>query len=209
MQAKDMRNNAWNKLKGKYWMLFLGSLLVNLVLGAANMLSLVLIGPATVGLNFYYINANRGKEPQLEDIIDPFKDRFVETMIAGLLKNVFIFLWTLLFIIPGLVKTYSYFLTEYLMVFDKDIKGQDAITKSTVLMHGHKGRLFYLHLTFIGWFILGILTFGIGLIFILPYVKMAEVEFALDLLKQHNTIEDISFNDSFEDFDDDEIIINI
>lgn len=190
-------------------MLFLGSLLVGLVLGAANALSLVLIGPATVGLNFYYINANRGKEPQLEDIIDPFKDRFVETLIAGLLKNVFIFLWSLLLIIPGIIKSYSYFLTEYLMVFDKNIKGQDAITKSRTLMNGHKARLFYLHLSFIGWFILSILTFGIGAIFLMPYIKMAEVEFALDLLKQHNLIDDIEFHNEFEEIYEDEIIIDI
>jgi len=206
MRAKDFRNKAWEALRDNYWLLLAGSLIVSVVLGIANLAALILAGPLIAGLNILYVNARNKQELRLEALIDPFKDRFTNALVAGLLKQVFIMLWSLLFIIPGIVKSYSYFLTEYLIAYDKDLKGEDAIKKSMTLMNGHKGRLFFLHLSFIGWFFLGILTFGIGMFFLIPYIKMAEVEFALDLLKQNNIIENIEFSDDIEMVEEIEII---
>lgn len=183
MSAKNLRDKAWNNLRTNYWYMLLGLIIVSAILGITSGIAIIVMGTLAVGLNYYFINGITKSNPDLMEIFEPFKERFLETMIMGIVRNIFVFLWTLLFVIPGIVKTYSYFLAEYIMVFDKEISGMDAITKSRELMNGNKGRLFYLHLTFIGWFILCILTFGIGFIFIAPYVKMAEVEFALEVLK--------------------------
>ena len=188
MRAKDYRNKAWNNLRDNYWMMLLGMIVVAVILGVLPALSILLIGTLTVGLNIYFINGTKKKDPDLMDIFDPFKDRFVETLVMGIIKNIFIFLWTLLFIIPGIIKSYSYFMTEYIMVYNKEISGLDAITESRRLMNGKKFRLFSLHFSFIGWWLLVIITFGIGLIFLMPYIKMAEAEFALEILRENGLI---------------------
>lgn len=86
-------------------------------------------------------------------------------------------LWSLLFIIPGIIKTYSYAATPYIIANNPDMKINDAITKSRELMDGHKFELFVLQLSFIGWMLLGILTLGIGLLYVLPYMSITLANF--------------------------------
>lgn len=190
MQAREYRKRAWESLRNNYWMMLVGIIVVSAIVAFANVVSIVIVGTLMVGLNIYFINANAGKEADVIDIFEPFKDQFTNTLVTYIIKHVFLILWSFLFVIPGIVKSYSYFLVEYLLVYDKELKGQDAITKSRELMDGNKGRLFLIHLSFIGWIILGVLTLGIGLIFLTPYIKMTEVQFALDLLKEANIIDD-------------------
>lgn len=194
MNSKDFRNKAWERLRKDYWMMFLATLIVMAVTVATAptvIITLLLMGPLTVGLNIFFVNVARGNSPRLEDLMTPFTEKFVNSLSATILKNVFIALWTFLLIIPGIIKSYSYAMTEYIVAFNDDIGGTDAITKSREMMDGHKFRLFKLHFSFIGWIILGILTFGVGLIFIAPYIKAAEAEFYLDLVGESPTVENV------------------
>ena len=91
-----------------------------------------------------------------------------------------VFLWSLLFIVPGIVAAFRYALAPYILAEDPDVAPREAMERSRDLMLGHKGRLFRLYLSFIGWYLLAILTAGVGFIFLEPYVKTAVTGFYLE-----------------------------
>lgn len=88
-----------------------------------------------------------------------------------------ILLWTLLFIIPGIVASYSYAMTGYILAEDPDLTASQAIQRSKEMMRGNRWRLFCLQLSFIGWIILCLFTFGIGNLFLNPYQTAADAAF--------------------------------
>lgn len=90
-------------------------------------------------------------------------------------------LWTLLLFIPGIVMSFAYAMTPYILGENPELSAWEASTRSREMMKGHKFDLFYLYLSFIGWFFLCILTAGIGFIWLSPYFKSAEVAFYEDL----------------------------
>lgn len=91
--------------------------------------------------------------------------------------GIFILLWTLLLIIPGIVKSYSYSMAGFIMSENPEISAKEAMEMSMKMMDGNKFRLFCLRLSFIGWMLLGILTFGIGFLWIIPYMNAATAAF--------------------------------
>ena len=92
-----------------------------------------------------------------------------------------IMLWTLLFYIPGIIMSFAYAMTPYILEEHPEISAWDASTRSREMMKGHKFDLFYLYLSFIGWFILALLTAGIGFLWLSPYVDAAKAAFYNDL----------------------------
>lgn len=98
-----------------------------------------------------------------------------------ILSTIYIFLWTLLLIIPGIIKSYSYALTPYILVEHPEMSANEAIEESMRLMDGHKFDLFYLQLSFIGWAILSILSLGLGFFWLIPYQMTAQAAFYRDI----------------------------
>ena len=97
------------------------------------------------------------------------------------LMHLFIFLWTLLFIIPGIVKAFSYAMTPYILDERPELSAGEAIDHSRAMMKGHKFDLFWLYLSFIGWGILCIFTLGIGLLWLAPYMETSAAAFYEDV----------------------------
>ncbi len=97
------------------------------------------------------------------------------------LMVLYVFLWSLLFVIPGIVKAYSYAMTPYIIVENPELSANQAIDRSREMMRGRKFDLFYLHLSFIGWGILCLLTFGIGFLWLIPYMDTAQAAFYADV----------------------------
>ena len=98
-----------------------------------------------------------------------------------LLMTIFTFLWSLLFIIPGIVKMFSYAMTPYILEEHPELSANEAIDRSRAMMKGHKFDLFWLLLSFIGWGILSLFTFGIGGLWLGPYVQGAHAAFYEDV----------------------------
>lgn len=99
-------------------------------------------------------------------------------------RNIFQFLWTLLFIIPGIIKLFEYWAIPYL-VADYPEKGQDEIfAMSKQMTTGNKWRIFVFYLSFIGWMLLGLVTVGLGFIFISPYLNAASAELYLAIREE-------------------------
>ena len=102
------------------------------------------------------------------------------------LMNFFVSLWSLLLIIPGFIKYYAYALTPYILIDNPELSANQAINLSQEMMKGHKFDMFILHLSFIGWIFLSIFTFGIGLLWLLPYMMTAQAAFYQDVKKEYN-----------------------
>ena len=117
----------------------------------------------------------------LSGITENFGTKFVSTLLVTL----FTALWSMLFVIPGLVKSYSYAMTNYILLDRPELSATDAITESRKMMNGHKMELFILDLSFIGWYILVGLTFGIASLYVTPYHMGARAAF-YETLKSAN-----------------------
>lgn len=115
------------------------------------------------------------------------KQYFIPILVLFIIRTIFEFLWTLLFIIPGIIKSYSYSQTYFIYKDclasgrNEDMNYLDYVTESRKLMKGHKFELFVLQLSFLGWAILSVLTLGIGFIWLIPYINGVMAEFYNDL----------------------------
>jgi uncharacterized membrane protein len=184
----ELKQAAKMALKNTYWYVFVVILMMSALLSLVSTvgLSIIILGPVMVGYSLYLINVfnqkNRGDV--FEDLLLGFKQNFINHMVTYLLMTLFIFLWSLLLIIPGIIKSYAYSQVGFILADDPTLTYKEALSKSEDMMRGHKLRLFSLQLSFIGWFILGLLTFGIVLIFLTPYYEMTRATFYEDLIKQ-------------------------
>lgn len=160
--------------------------------------SAVLKGVLGVGVAIVLLRVIRGEPFKFSDMFNGFNN-FGTNCLAGILMSVFTFLWSLLFIIPGIVKAYSYSMTNYILAEHPEFTASGAIKESQRIMHGHKADLFVLRLSFIGWALLCVVTFGLATIYVMPYMQIAEAKF-YDSIKD-NTYE---FTNSYDDdrFDD-------
>lgn len=108
-------------------------------------------------------------------------NRLFDSVILNLLRTLFVFLWSLLLVVPGILKSYSYRMAPYLMIDDKNLTPREAIKLSTRIMDGHRFELFVLDISFIGWYILWWITAGVFSLYVLPYRQTSEALFYLNL----------------------------
>lgn len=195
LNSKGYRQKSWEQLRKSYWSVLVAVLIVMAVSTASAPLVFILVGPMLVSQAYYLmdvsINENEGKNFEL--LIEGFKKSLVNSIVANILVGIFTFLWSLLFIIPGIIKYYGYSMTPFIIADEPDIDFMEAIKKSQELMRGHKFRLFKLQLSFIGWFLLGALAFGIGLFFVYPYYQLAHANFYLDIRPKKQKTIDLDF----------------
>ena len=104
---------------------------------------------------------------------------------AYFLMEIKVMLWSFLFIIPGIIKAFAYALTPYLLVDCPELSALQCIKLSNQMMKGHKFDLFYLYLSFLGWILLTILTLGIGMLWLIPYMQTSTAAFYLDVKEQY------------------------
>lgn len=144
----------------------------------------ILALPLTWGFQTLFLGAVRGGEATAKDMFEGYnKELFSRVLTTTLLYYVYVFLWSLLLLIPGCIKAYSYAMTPYILKDNPEMKNNAAIEESMRMMDGHKLELFLLDLSFIGWAILSILTCCIGFLWLTPYMNMARVNFYEDLKK--------------------------
>ena len=144
----------------------------------------ILALPLTWGFQTLFLGAVRGGEATAKDMFEGYnKELFSRVLTTTLLYYVYVFLWSLLLLIPGFIKSYSYAMTPYILKDNPEMKNNAAIEESMRMMDGHKLELFLLDLSFIGWAILSILTCCIGFLWLVPYMNMARVNFYEDLKK--------------------------
>ncbi|MFJ8526584.1 DUF975 family protein [Bacillus sp. NPDC094106] len=125
------------------------------------------------------------------------KNNLFRSMKLGILQTIFIILWSLLFIIPGIIKFFSYSMAYFILLENPEYTASEAIKKSKEMMKGHKLDLFILWLSFIGWFILGsfigLFTLSIPYLWISPYYNTTVSHFYLTLANRENIAEETTF----------------
>jgi uncharacterized membrane protein len=150
--------------------------------GSIPFASLLVAIPLGFGLSIAMLKFIRGdKDNVIDNMFGVFKT-YGRTLGVSLLTAVFTFLWTLLFIIPGIIKHYSYAMTFYIANDHPELSADDCIEESMKMMDGHKMDLFLLDLSFIGWALLCLLfTFGIGFLWLNPYIQASHAIFYKEL----------------------------
>lgn len=181
MTNNEIKSIAKEKIKGKSGVLILAILIsaVSAIPYFGGVIYMIVWGPLTLGLAGMFLMIVEGKTPKIENLFDGFKN-FVNAFVTYLLKTIYLALWSLL-IVPIFIKPFSYAMTFYILRDHPDMSADDAITKSREMMDGNKYKLFCLYFSFIGWYLLGILTLGILYIWLIPYVRAAKAQFYLDL----------------------------
>ena len=139
----------------------------------------------TFGITGIYLrtaqNKNKDGKINFSDLFLGFKNNFAESAVLYFMRNLFIFLWALLFIIPGIIKAYAYSMAFYIQQENKDKNWRTCLDESAALTDGYKGKLFLLDLSFIGWYIVGFLCLFVGVLWVSAYHNMARAEFYEEL----------------------------
>jgi uncharacterized membrane protein len=128
------------------------------------------------GMLIIFLRSVREKRLEVSDLFSGFRN-YGAVLATMLLQLTYTFLWSLLLIVPGIIKAYSYAMTPYLLHDNPDLGAETLICKSMEMMKGHKMKLFLLDLSFIGWGLLCVLTLGIGVLWLVPYVQSARAAF--------------------------------
>ncbi len=184
MYSRDYRHQAWDSLRGRWGIAILACVIVSAITSVASFIpcgSMLALGILAVGMASFMTSLIRNQEPNLSQLFDGFQTNLVNNLIAGVLETLFIALWSLLLIVPGIVKGYSYAMTFYILKDHPEMTGTEAITESRRMMDGNKWRLFCLDMSFIGWYLLSIVTFGILLFWVMPYHEAAHAAFYEDV----------------------------
>lgn len=185
--ASEVRAAARQSLSGMWGGAVVLCLVYLLIAGGVSFIPMVgsLISLLLIPMGFGYATAfldnARTKSPfAVGSLFEGFNDygRIFGTM---LLQGIYTILWTLLLVVPGIIKSYSYAMTVYILKDEPQLKYNAAIEKSMAMMDGHKWDLFCLGLSFIGWWILGIFTLGIGYLWLMPYIASATANFYLEV----------------------------
>ena len=145
-------------------------------------LSVVISGPLEYGMAHALVAlAREDKKPDISDLFVAYKEALTESVVLVILRSIFLFLWTLLFIIPGIIKTYAYSMAFYIQQDSSDKSWRSCLDRSQEMMKGYKWKLFCLDFSFIGWYILGFFCFGVGTLWVSSYHATARAHFYNEL----------------------------
>jgi uncharacterized membrane protein len=197
-QNSEIRAAARGALSGNWANAVVALIIFEAIVYVANVLpvigtigSFVVGGPLAYGLILLFLGIARKGETDFNVLFKGFNFNdnnsglFIRLLGAYILSTIFILLWSLLLIIPGIIAGLGYSMIFYIFADNPDISISDALKQSKKMMYGYKWKLFLLQLSFIGWALLCILTFGIGFLWLGPYMQAATTQFYLELKKEH------------------------
>ncbi len=197
----EFKAEAKQSLQGKYWY-SVGVTLLFTVLSAIQVSIVTLLAsnnaqavssivnllltfffqiPISVGLIRYFIKLAKGGDAQVGDMFHVFKNGYGNVILTEIKQAVFIMLWSMLFVVPGIIKMYQYFMIDYMLAENPSMNNKRAFAITKAAMAGHKWEAFVLGLSFIGWVLLAGLTAGIGTFFLMPYMRTTFSKYYLAL----------------------------
>ena len=182
---ENSRRQLGDSLFGNTWLMmavvcFVYSAVMSALSGT--LIGVILVGgPLAYGLCRVFIGAVNGKKFDFNDILSGFTEAFGNSVVLSLLQALFIALWSMLLIVPGIIKSYSYAMAMYIQQDNPTKEAKACIDESRQMMDGYKWQLFCLDFSFIGWYLLGSLCFGVGIFLVVPYHQIARTNFYLAL----------------------------
>lgn len=208
-QNFEYRNAAFNMLKADWKgavLLLLIIMLINTVISAAlgfviaseelasfaNLIAEIFVG---IPLSYLFVKemlgfVRGGKIEISSSLVDKFKADYLKSIKVIGLMSIYIFLWCLLLFIPGIIKSYSYCFAPYISMDNDELTVEECINESMKMMNGNKMKLFLLDLSFIGWYLLCIVTLGIAILWVVPYHEAARIALYEDIKAQPQVIKE-------------------
>lgn len=182
---RAIRVAARAALKGNWTQAVLTTLVFTLIVGAAGSIplaGLLVVCPLEFGFMLCFLRMVRGEDSS-EMVDDQFNvfSKYGRYLGSSLLMTLYILLWCLLLIIPGIIMSYAYAMTPYIVNDRPDLDADECIHESRMMMKGYKWKLFCLDLSFIGWAILCLFTLGIGYLWLQPYIEASHAKFYEEL----------------------------
>ena len=198
MNRVEIKEKAKEMIKGNLWPLWKPVLVITLISFIVSFITIIIavacgantelvtsiisailefaLLPTSVGICAYYLKFVRGEELSLE-VLKKYYPFFVKIFLIDLLVFIFTFLWSLLFIIPGIIAAIGYTMVYFIAVDKEELTAMDTIKESKKIMQGHKLDYFVLQLSFLGWILLIPFTLGILAIWVVPYMTVSQVLF--------------------------------
>ena len=208
-QNFEYRNAAWDMLKADWKgavLLLLIIMLINTVISTAlgfviaseelasfaNLIAEIFVG---IPLSYLFVKemlgfVRGGKIEISSSLVDKFKADYLKSIKVIGLMSIYIFLWCLLLFIPGIIKSYSYCFAPYISMDNDELTAEECINESMKLTNGYKMKLFLLDLSFIGWYLLCIVTLGIAILWVVPYHETARIALYEDIKAQQQVIKE-------------------
>jgi uncharacterized membrane protein len=184
---QKLKAAAKDAIRPSYWILVLTVLIYGVITGGIAVLSSACFGlggvinlvigmPLLIGVLAIFRMSREKKieSSDLSHIFDGFRENLGRNIGVGVLMSLYTFLWSLLFVVPGIIKSIGYSMAPWIALDHPEMTASQCIAESTKMMMGHKGEYFVLMLSFIGWALLSCLTFGVGFVFLAPYVRMSQ-----------------------------------
>ena len=198
MNRVELKEKAKKSLQGKYGQAIIMTIVFGIITGVAQLIPTFFKGGSELtqsgvqlvcalitaivtsffllGSVNFYLKLSRGEEVTWQELFSK-TNLWKVCFLTTILVNVFTALWSLLLIIPGIIASYSYSMVHYILLDNENMSALEAISKSKEMMNGHKMDLFMLHLSFLGWAILGVFTLGILYFWLAPYMSTATANF--------------------------------
>jgi len=212
LDTAKIKQTAWEKLGGK-WSKAIAALLVFILISIVidipsaffeedsmgECIWKILEAPFALGLDIgiyaYFLDLTRNKELSLKRLVVGFTNGwgfYFNLVCTQLLMCLFVFLWSLLLIVPGIMKAFSYSLIYFIILDHPEYSHFEVLRKSSDMMYGHRMELFVLCLRFIPWLLLGIVTCGIGFLWVCPYMTTAFCEFYQQLKAKNEDVPEVA-----------------
>lgn len=183
----QINQEMYNVMKNIDWFKIQMIMLLGLLMAVAYIVfSAFIFAPIEIGCRRWFL-MNRTGKPEIKEIVSCFTDGYINTVKIMFCQKLFIGLWSLLFIIPGIIKAYEYRMIPYILAENPDISFKDAFAGTKQLMYREKWDAFVLDISFIGWVILASLTSGIlSILFVTPYRCLTNTELYVALKTKTN-----------------------
>lgn len=195
MNRAELKAAAKEQIKGNIGMLLLCSIIIFAISFAAGFIpvvggvvTLVVTPSLSVGLCLVYLGLTEGQKAEVGTLFKGFQ-YLGKALWLSVLVAVFTCLWSFLFVIPGIVKAYSYSMAFYILAENPEMTAREALRESKEIMKGHKMDLFVLQLSFILWILLVTVTFGIAAIYVVPYQTCTVANFYQKIKRQPQVAE--------------------
>ncbi len=190
MDRKELKDRAKAQLGGSIfssnWVYAVLAIVIYMVIvsvvstipGVGTLIVLIFSGALEFGLVYIFLKQARdGEKMEVGNLFKGFTDDIGGNIVLGLLVTLFTVLWSLLFIVPGIIKAYAYSMAFYVKSDHPEYGWKECIDESQRIMNGHKMDLFVLHLSFIGWGIVGALCLGVGTLWVQAYMSATTAHF--------------------------------
>lgn len=203
MNRAELKRKAKESLKGKYGSaigIIIIFMLISIIASACSAIPYVgfiipVLVSCIIGFGYlrFFLKISRGENVSVNELWS-CANMWWLYFIISICTGFFVFAWSLLLYIPGIIAAYRYRMALYIALDNPSISGLDAIRQSKEMMKGHKWELFVLDLSFIGWFLLCGLTFGLLLFYVIPYMGVTVANFYNSLKEKSGNTNTNSMN---------------